>query len=86
MQPGNITDNLINLADPVFPGILAVLAIAVLLAVGRWLWLLVVGILRSGQSRKHVVELVALSIPLAALAMAIAYAVFMFSEAASLSS
>ena len=81
MQPSNTTDSSLSLADPPFQGVLAVFAIAVLLAIGRWL--LVAGIFRRGLSRQHVVELLALSIPLAALAVTIAYVVFVFPEAAS---
>ncbi len=83
MQTSSTADSSVNFADPVFLGILAVFAIIVLFAVGRWLWLLVGGIVRRGLPRKHVVELVALSIPLAALTVTIAYMVFVFSEAAS---
>ncbi len=83
MQPSNTVDSSLNLADPVFLGILAVFGMTVVLAVTRWLWLLVNGIVRRGLPRKHVVELVLLSVPLAALAVTIAYTVFVFSEAAS---
>jgi hypothetical protein len=83
MQPSSTADSSLNFADPVFLGILAVFAITVLFAAGRWLWLLVGGVGRRNLPRKHVVELVALSIPLAALAVTIAYAVFVFCEAAS---
>jgi len=83
MQPSDTADSTINFADPVFLGILAVFAIAVLLASGRWIWLLVRGIVHRRLTRSHVFELVALSIPLAALAVTIAYTVFVFSEAAS---
>lgn len=72
-----------NFADPMFLGILAVFAIAVLLGCGRWIWLLVRGIVHRRLTRSHVFELAALSIPLAALAVTIAYAVVVFSEAAT---
>lgn len=83
MQPSNTADSTINLANPVFLGILAVLAITVLLAVGRWMWLLVRGMIHRRLTRTQLVELFALSIPLAALAVTITYMVRVFAEAAS---
>ena len=75
-------DSSINLADPVFLGGITLFVITVLLAFGRWLWLLAGLFVRRGLTRKYVVEWVALSIPLAALAVTIGYMVFVFSEAA----
>ena len=82
MQPWNTVDSSINLADPVFLGVITLFVITVLLAFGRWLWLLAALFVRRGLTRRYVVELVALSIPLAALAVTFGYIVFVFSEAA----
>ena len=79
----NTADSTINLGDPVFLGILAVFAATVVVAFGRWVWLLVRGIANRRLARKHLVELVALSIPLSALAVTIVYTVYVFAEAAS---
>ena len=83
MQPFDTADSTVNLADPVFLGILVVFAITVLLAFGRWMWLLVRGVVQGRLTRKQIFELIALSIPLTALAVTIGYTVFVFYEAAS---
>lgn len=72
-----------NFADPVFLGILAVFVITVLLAICRWTWLLARAVFDRRLTRKHFVELVALSISLASLAATIGYTVCVFAEAAS---
>jgi len=83
MPPANTVDSTMNFADPVFLGILAVFAIALLLATGRWLWLAIRGVVHRRLSRKELVELIALSIPLAALAVTVGYTLFIFAEAAA---
>ncbi|MGN6546360.1 MAG: hypothetical protein ACTHK7_15005 [Aureliella sp.] len=75
-----MVDSTINLANLFFIAANAVFAATVLAALGRWGWLLFNAMLHRRLTRKQVVELVALTVPLTALAAAIAYWVFALSE------
>jgi hypothetical protein len=83
MPPSNTVDSSLDFGDPMFIGMQAVFATTVLLAFGRWAWLLVCGVVQRHLARKQAFELMALSIPLTVLAITIGYMVFVSSEAAS---
>ncbi len=83
MPPDSTADSAINLADPVVVGMTAVFAMAVLIAVSRWVWLVVRGLVQRRLSRKQVAEVIALSLALAALAAVLGYAIVVSAEAAA---
>ena len=76
----NTVDSTIDLGNPVFIAVNAVFLLTVLAAVGRWLWLILSAIFRRRLPREHAFELIALSLPLAALAFTVVYIVFTLAE------
>jgi len=81
MQPHDTVDSAIDFANPYALGILVFFALIVLIAVSRWVWLLVLAILKRRLTRKEWFEFFGLSLPLGGLAFFIGYTVFVFYEA-----
>lgn len=69
----NTVDSTIDLGNPAFIAINAVFLLTVLAAFTRWAWLIFHAIRHGRLTRRHTIELFALSIPLAALAFTVAY-------------